>query len=95
MSEMPPWLPGAGDQTGHSPGASERYCGENLGAPLKAEQAEVKPQFQGRKGHEWPGATGRFRKESASEMYLEEWILTGGGPEGGQRAGRALPAKRR
>ena len=40
MSEMPPWLPGAGDQTGHSPGALEGYCGGKLGAPLQAEQSE-------------------------------------------------------
>lgn len=55
----------------------------------------MKPRFQTRKGHVWSGATECSGGESTSEMYLEKWVLTSGGPEGEGGAGRALPGKRK
>lgn len=80
---------------GSGPGHQDRCCGGNLGPLLWAEQSEVKPRFQTRKGHVWSGATECSGGESTSEMYLEKWVLTSGGPEGEGGAGRALPGKRK
>ena len=38
---------------GSGQGHQDRCCGGNLGAPLQAEQSEVKPWFQTKKGHVW------------------------------------------
>lgn len=51
-------------------------------------ESEVKAQFCKERGHEWPGATGRFRMELASQMDLEEGVDFDRWMPRGQRRGR-------